>query len=125
MKNMDRIKSVIASGLQSDEAEANIERHFRIVKALVKTFEDASRISVEDKGVRIVGFRLVIPGGQREHQEAGRDTHIAFSKRHTGLFPFPHNHKTITITWTGADGNEYSLEIEYPVDIEWPIIGEL
>jgi hypothetical protein len=125
MKNMDRIKLVIASGLQGDEREADIERHFRVAKALVKTIEDAAKLSIEDEGVQLAEFRLVIPDREQELQENGRDTHIAFNKRHSGFFPFPHNHKKVTITWTGADGNEYSLEIEYPVNIEWPIIGEL
>ena len=125
MKNMDRIELAIATGLQIDEREADVERYLRVAKALVKTIEDAAKLKIEDEGVQVAEFRLVIPDREQDSKENGRGTHIAFSKEHSGLFPFPHNHKTVTITWTGADGEEYSLEIEYPVDIEWPIIGEL
>jgi len=125
VKNIDRIKLVITSGLQADEREADVEKHFRVVKALVKTIEDAAKFSIEDEGVEVSEFRLVIPDREQGSNANGRDTKIAFSKRHTGLFPFPHGHKTVTVTWVGADGEEYSVEIEYPVEIEWPIIGEL
>lgn len=125
VQNMDRIKSIIASGLQGHELERNIDKFYAVGESLVKSFEQATDLNIEDEGVYVNEVNLALSS---RGQDPDRDVSIVYQKRHAGLFPFPHDHRTWRGCWkVEEDGEmvEYCIEIEYPVNIEWPVVGIL
>lgn len=62
------------------------------------------------EGYRLAGFDMAVAG--ETHKD---DIWIAYSKKHKGLFPFPHDH-----CYTSICSETHCLEIEYPCNVDWP-----
>lgn len=123
MKNLERIKSAITSGLKGHVAKAQIEKYYKAAASLVKIFEQSSKLGIEDKGVLVTKFNLGVSS-----EDPDRNVGVSFNRRHRGLFPFAHDHCTVTVCFDWViDGKavEICVEIEYPCNVDWPIIGRL
>ena len=125
IQNMDRVQSILSTGLQGHQREAGIDRFQSVAESLVKSFEQSTRLSIDDEGVDINKVKLDISSPD----EPENNVSIAYSRRHTGLFPFPHDHCVLELCWetTTPEGEtvEMCIEIEYPCNVDWPIIGRL
>ncbi len=121
--NMDRIRSTIVTGLQDHPREADTDTFYAAAESLVKSFEQASGVSIEDEGVYVTKVNVGLLTKDPEDNVS-----IAYSRRHSGLFPFPHDHCTVEFCWEATiDGKRQTvcIEIEYPCNVDWPIIGRL
>lgn len=124
--NRQRIRSVLATGLKDHPREADIDKFYEVADSLVESFEQSTKLSIEDEGVDVAGVKLEIsPTGPEQDPEG--NVSVAYSRRHSGLFPFPHDHCTVEFCWdTTQNGRTVTVcvEIEYPCNIDWPILGD-
>lgn len=123
MRNAERIRTVLEAGLGSHGIEAGAERYHEAVEALGRGFEQMTKLSLEAEGVHLARFEFELAG-----KDPDDSVSIAYRRRHSGLFPFPHDHCTVTICVdTVIDGKpvRVCIEVEYPCNIDWPIIGRL
>jgi hypothetical protein len=123
MSNTERIRSTIASGLAGHRRQREIAKFHEAAKSLVKSFEQATKLKIEAAGVHVVGVDLRL--ASKDPQD---NVSVAYKRRHTGLFPFPHDHCTFELCWESTiEGEtvEICVEIEYPCNVDWPIIGRL
>ena len=123
MQNMERIKTIIASGLEGHQREGDIAKFYEAAESLVKSFEQSTKLAVEDEGVYVNKVELELSSGEPENNVS-----IAYSRRHVGLFPFPHDHCTVKLCWEAEVNGKrviMCIEIEYPCNIDWPVIGRL
>jgi hypothetical protein len=123
MSNMERIRSTIALGLAGHRRKREVAKFHEAAMSLVKSFEQSTKLKIEAAGVHVVGVDLRL--ASKDPQD---NVSVAYNRRHTGLFPFPHDHCTVELCWEATiDGKtvEVCLEIEYPCNVDWPIIGRL
>ena len=122
--NMDQIKSTIAAGLKGHRREANLGKFYEIAQSLVKSFEQSTKLSIEDDRVSVNKIGLEISSKLGPDGNVG----IAYNRRHKGWFPFEHDHCKVEICWeTEVNGEivEVCIEVEYPCNVDWPFIGRL
>jgi len=121
-------ESVLATGLKDHPREAKIDLFYGVADALVQSIEQQTKLSIEDEGVDVAGVKLVIlPKDPEKDPEGEGNANIVYS-RHSGIFPFPHDHCIVKGSWeVTQDGEtfEVEVELELPCNIDWPIIGRL
>lgn len=123
VQNRDLIRSTIASGLRGHKREADIEKFYEAADSLVRSFEESTKLSIADDGVLVTKVSLDISS-----KDPAGTAGVAYNRRHSGLFPFPHDHCTVELCWDVIIEGErmrMCIEIEYPCNIDWPIIGQL
>ena len=119
--NRERIRLTLETGLRGTPQAADLDRYQRGVDAIIRMFEDASKLSIDDEGVGVDQISLDV--ATPDHPDGS--VNVVY-KKHTGWFPFPHDHCTVTVCFKWViDGKVETvcLEIEYPCDVDWPLIS--
>lgn len=108
MRELEDIRQFLSSNIQTFRGSVDAET---VMKDIEQSFyaRKLDKVLTKD-GFNLTGFNTTIETGKGE---AG--VSVAYSKRHKGIFPFPHDHCYITIC-----NETHCLEIEYPCNIEWP-----
>lgn len=121
MQGQDRMRAAIAIGLAGHDREKDVEKFTLQAEGLVAAVLQGTKLKADDDRVRILGVSVDTP--DRDGKEGAS---VAVGRRHRGTwFPFDHDHCVVTICWTNAEGDYVCAEIEYPCDVDWPILGRL
>jgi|SRR5215203_1999372 len=126
--NRQTIRSVLATGLKDHPREDYyIEKFYEVADSFIESFEQSTKLSIEDERVDVAGVKLEISATGPEQDP--EDTVSIVYKRHAGFFPFTHDHCKKNICWetTNSKGQtvEVCAEFDLPCNIDWPLLGVL